>query len=78
MFAFLPKTNPKMCGISSSTAEDVEGSMKLSAGETKQSISLVGDKALRFKEGSPKERRYDSCFYEISADEVDKDFATDD
>ena len=77
MFAFLPKTNPKMCGISESDAEDVEGLMGISAGETKQKISLLGNKALKYNEGSPKDRRYDACFYEITADESDQDFATD-
>ena len=41
MFAFLPMTNPKMCGISSST-EVSESGMKLTATKTKQMISLVG------------------------------------
>lgn len=50
MFAFLPKTNPKMCGISTSSVEDAEGSMRISAieGDGIQSIDLTGDKALKF------------------------------
>lgn len=41
MFAFLPKTNPAMCGISNSDA--AEGSMKINADLTKKTISLLGD-----------------------------------
>jgi len=67
MFAFLPKTSPKMCGISTTQAEDVEGSMKINADLTKQSISLVGDTALQYIEGRPDVRSYDSCFYEIGS-----------
>jgi len=33
MFAYLPKTNPKMCGISQNTVADVEGSMQIKATE---------------------------------------------
>ena len=48
MFAFLPKINPKMCGISAEPSDDVDGSMKISARQTKQTISLVGDNALSY------------------------------
>jgi len=68
MFAFLPKTNPKMCGISDSSTEDVEGSMSLKANDAYgEWISLTGDKSLRFKEGRPNVRAYDSCFYEVGS-----------
>lgn len=67
MFAFLPKTSPKMCGISSAQSEDVEGQMKIEASFEKQTISLVGDNALQFAEGRPDVRSYDSCYYEIAS-----------
>lgn len=69
MFAFLPKTNPKTCGISSSSLEDAEGSMRISAieGDGFQKIDLTGDKALKFREGRPDVRAYDSCFYEVES-----------
>ena len=74
MFAFLPKINPQKCGISDSTAEDVDGSMKISAGKDKQKISLVGESSLAYRDGRPDVRKYDACFYEISAN-ID-DFAS--
>ena len=64
MFSFLPKTNPVTCGISK---VDYKGEMKLTATNITQTISLVGLKSLKYKEGSPKEREYDACYYEISA-----------
>ena len=76
MFAFLPKINPKTCGISNSDASDVEGSMRLEASTTKQTISLSGDKALAYRDGRPDVRKYDACYYEIGASADDSDFAS--
>lgn len=67
MFAFLPKTSPKMCGISRTLTEDVEGSMRLDADLTKQTISLLKGNSLQYVEGGPGVRSYDSCFYEIGS-----------
>ena len=66
MFAFLPKITPERCGISDSTAEDVDGSMKITAGKDTQKISLLGPQALLYRNGKPAVRRYDACYYEIS------------
>ena len=71
MFAFLPKTNAEMCGISKNNSEDNEGSMKLSAKLKRQTISLVKDKALKYKEGLPNVRSYDACYYEINTEPAD-------
>lgn len=48
--------------------------MKISAGQAKQTISLIGDKALAYKDGRPEVRRYDACFYEINSAADDVDF----
>lgn len=76
MFAFLPKIYPKLCGISNSDLTEVEGSMRIEAGQTKQTISLTGDSALAYRDGRPDVRKYDACYYEISASQSDQDFAT--
>ena len=67
MFAFLPKTSPKMCGISRDLTEDVEGSMRLDAEFTKQTISLLKGNSLQYVVGRPEVRAYDSCYYEIGS-----------
>ena len=47
--------------------------MRLYANGTKQTISLVGENQLQYREGKPKDRAYDSCFYEIhSADTMQR------
>ena len=51
--------------------------MKIIAGQTPQTISLVDESALAYKEGRPSVRRYDSCFYEISAATDDEALYTD-
>jgi hypothetical protein len=71
MFAFCPKTNPKMCGISNSKVEDDESAHKILAGAEPKTITAK----LLMREGAPTYRRYDSCFYEIKAvsqEELDK------
>jgi len=60
-----------MCGISASTAEDEAGSMVLKATAEQQTISLLGDAALQYKDGSPSVRKADSCFYEIAPAALD-------
>ena len=63
MFAFCPKTNPKMCGISNSKVEDNEEGMKIIAGADPKTISAN----MQMREGAPTYRKYDSCYYEIRA-----------
>ena len=63
MFAYLPKINATRCGI-----HENNSSMKLYAKRTKQSISLIGENALRYQEGRPEERSYDACYFEISSE----------
>lgn len=77
MFAFLPKITPKKCGISSSTAEDADEQMKISASKDKQQISLLGPNQLKYVNGLPAVRRYDACYYEISTTPDDFKFETD-
>ena len=62
LFAFLPKINAKKCGINSSSPSDMK---ILTKRNEKQTISLIGNNSLRFKEGRPEERAYDACYYEI-------------
>jgi hypothetical protein len=51
--------------------------MAISAKQTKQTISLVGDVALSYKEGRPLVRKYEACFYEINAATDETDLFTD-
>lgn len=45
--------------------------MVLRATEEQQTISLLGDAALQYKDGSPSVRRADSCFYELASAALD-------
>jgi len=67
LFAYLPKINPYNCGISSIASQFYEDNMKLIVDESPRTISLKQNKALRYREGRPKVRSYDSCYYEINA-----------
>ena len=70
MFAYLPKINPYTCGITNNLAQKQryhDGQMGILAGKFKKIISLTGERALRYKEGRPNVRAYDSCFYEINS-----------
>jgi len=70
LFAYCPRTNAKTCGISSSTT-GAEGSMVLAASNKTQTISLIGDQQIRYNDGPPSVRRFDSCFYEIAGSQAE-------
>ena len=69
MFAFFPKTNPKTCGISTIASQFYDGNMKLYVDEKPRTISLRENYALKYREGRPQIRSYDSCYYEINPSE---------
>ena len=69
MFAFLPKTNPRNCGISTIASSFYEGDMKVYVDENPRTISLRENNALKYREGRPQIRSYDSCYYEINPSE---------
>ena len=66
MFAFCPKITAEQCGVVVEPTKD--GSVPpliLQAGLDKKTITLEGDKALKYIEGSPEVRKYSSCYYQI-------------
>lgn len=66
MFAFCTQTNQKNCGMSSSASSD----MSLLAGQTEKVVSTT---EMRYKHGRPSDRQYDSCYYELGAEELTED-----
>ena len=52
--------------------------MGILAGKFKKIISLTGKRALRYKEGRPNIRAYDSCYYEINSLEGSDKILSDD
>jgi hypothetical protein len=66
MFAFCTQTNQKNCGVSSSASSD----MSLLAGQTEKVVSTT---EMRYKHGRPSDRQYDSCYYELGAEELTED-----
>jgi len=61
MFAWNPTTNHKSCAISN---DETNFNMKLNATNQKQRIYST---SMKYRQGKPDYRRYDACYYEITA-----------